>query len=44
VIAIGSDWQEAENLVDAPPSLVVARALETFYGRVCFPPAVLERL
>jgi hypothetical protein len=47
VIVIGQDWQEAENLLDAPPSRVIERALSTFHGRVCrecVPENVLARL
>jgi hypothetical protein len=47
MIPLDAEWQQIENLTDAPPSTVVARAQEMFAARVCVecvPESVLERL
>ena len=47
MIELDAEWQESENLTDAPPSVVVARAQAMFAARVCtacIPQPVLDRL
>jgi hypothetical protein len=47
MISLDSQWQEEENLTNAPPSTVVARAQQMFAARACvecIPETVLDRL